>query len=560
MSISITENVIKSFISSPIPQIIAIKGKWGSGKTYIWNKVLKSNRELLGNRQYSYLSLFGISTIQEFKTSLALSAVSSQIVGEKFNFDETEDNFFQWFLSGSRRLLSSIQQIREVPSYKGITIPFEVLVQLKNRNKLICIDDLERINNRLILFEDILGVISNLKEEKNCSIVIIFNEEKLGPEGEIYKRYREKIIDIEIEFSPTPEEAFGLVFDSSLKLSEEIKKNVINLEITNIRLLKKIQKIILELCRVTEDFHEDVHRQIIHTATFFAFCYFEKEEHKPDIEKIELWNEALIQRFIATSKMEPWTEFLLKYGITHLNQLDLEIFKFIKFGYLADSGFFDEASKLNKILRDKDTKDSFFSAWDLFFNSFDDNSEEIINLFSERFESSLPIISINGLDTLVVFLRKFEKNEKANSFIDMFFSFYSKEDLLYLYNTEKRFSPIVDKDLKERFEKLESDQFESINFHQSVDFLLGNNYLPLNYLGPLVEMSVEGYIEFFKQYHGENLRPIIIKLLDLKNINSSSCNEYSLISQKVTQALEIIKSESKINALRVESIFSAFNR
>lgn len=53
----------------------------------------------------------------------------------------------------------------------------------------------------------------SLHKEK-CKVVLIFNEETLHNEDdkEIFNIYREKIVDIELKFSPTIKENFDHVF------------------------------------------------------------------------------------------------------------------------------------------------------------------------------------------------------------------------------------------------------------------------------------------------------------------------------------------------------------
>ena len=56
---------IQTFLKSLLPEVIAIKGHWGVGKTFAWNKWLndaKANGQI-GLVRYSYVSLFGIELV-----------------------------------------------------------------------------------------------------------------------------------------------------------------------------------------------------------------------------------------------------------------------------------------------------------------------------------------------------------------------------------------------------------------------------------------------------------------------------------------------------------------
>jgi len=64
-----------------------------------------------------------------------------------------------------------------------------------------------------------------------------------GEDGlEDYEKYREKVIDFELEFSPTAEECAHIAFaDTSLDgyTSQILKESTVKLNIKNIRILKK---------------------------------------------------------------------------------------------------------------------------------------------------------------------------------------------------------------------------------------------------------------------------------------------------------------------------------
>ena len=69
MSIEVVQNQINAFLGSDKPEVIAIKGAWGVGKTYTWKKFLLAAKEVNGValKRYSYVSLFGINSLDAFK-------------------------------------------------------------------------------------------------------------------------------------------------------------------------------------------------------------------------------------------------------------------------------------------------------------------------------------------------------------------------------------------------------------------------------------------------------------------------------------------------------------
>ena len=190
---------------------ISIKGNWGVGKTFFWNIYAKEN---LDEKKYVYISLFGISKLDDIKTKI-LNKISKQA-----NIINKIRSFF-----GTSRILGV--DIAAVISILGIK-DFKDIV--------VCFDDFERLSPNLNISE-VLGVISELKEQYDCKIVIINNNDQLEEldslnskklfslsankeskkqeyeerhrysilqtnNHEIFKKYLEKILDVEYEYFP----------------------------------------------------------------------------------------------------------------------------------------------------------------------------------------------------------------------------------------------------------------------------------------------------------------------------------------------------------------------
>lgn len=69
MSLEFIKEQLSDFISSTEPEVMAIQGEWGIGKTYTWNTFLKDNKDKVAFNRYSYVSLFGINSLDSLKCS-----------------------------------------------------------------------------------------------------------------------------------------------------------------------------------------------------------------------------------------------------------------------------------------------------------------------------------------------------------------------------------------------------------------------------------------------------------------------------------------------------------
>lgn len=133
--------------------VLSIKGSWGIGKTYFWNKYASEKFE---KNKYVYISLFGLSQIDDIRAKI-LNGISRRVY-----FSNKVRTFF-----GSTRLvgfeLGSMISAFGMKEFSGL---------------VVCIDDFERISPNLNISE-VLGFISELKESHKCTVVIINNNDQL---------------------------------------------------------------------------------------------------------------------------------------------------------------------------------------------------------------------------------------------------------------------------------------------------------------------------------------------------------------------------------------------
>ena len=117
------------------------------------------------------------------------------------------------------------------------------------KDVVICIDDFERKSSKLDI-KDILGYLSQLKEQFGCQIVLILNEDKISNDDGTYKDYKEKIVDFEYTYNPSVEEAYKIIEIELLDFKIEFKEYCSKVNLNNIRIMKKIVRV---LNRVNEN-------------------------------------------------------------------------------------------------------------------------------------------------------------------------------------------------------------------------------------------------------------------------------------------------------------------
>jgi hypothetical protein len=220
MNIENFKKRLKTILKKDESVVVSINGKWGVGKTYFWDKF---KNDLTDKKTKTvYVSLFGKETIANIRTNICLQVITEG-KGAKV-------------VDGARKLFESIK----VP-FVDISTLITLLDNQDFKDVIVCFDDFERLSKSLHL-KEVLGFISELKEQKQCKIVMIFNKEKLGKkDSSTLSKFKEKIIDYEFNYDPIPSESLAILQDKLiafkdyplLKYLEKHKEN-------NIRIISRI--------------------------------------------------------------------------------------------------------------------------------------------------------------------------------------------------------------------------------------------------------------------------------------------------------------------------------
>jgi hypothetical protein len=253
------EERLKEILERKVGTCIVLDGEWGVGKTTFWKNFSTENFD----KNSVYVSLFGKESIQEIKQEISLkfyykkNEAVSKILEKNKKFNLT--GIFSFF---TKRFADN-----KIAEFSLIIL--DSLYTNKYKDAIICFDDFERISDKINL-KDVLGLISEYKEQQNCHIVMILNrskmtapaketqkedEENLEDKGlkndsqikedkteleKILSEYKDKIMDYEFYYNPTPQESFSIISseleefyqDAALRYFE---KHTIN----NIRVMRR---------------------------------------------------------------------------------------------------------------------------------------------------------------------------------------------------------------------------------------------------------------------------------------------------------------------------------
>jgi hypothetical protein len=555
MSIEIVKHQVKLFVSSSTPEVMGIKGAWGVGKTYSWKKYLSEYKldDVIALPRYSYVSLFGINSLESFKYAIFENTVKRDLIGTEASLETFKENATGIADSLTRKYYKII---KNAPLIKNFSSTIESLSFLSITETLICIDDLERKGEGLDI-KDLLGLISLLKEQKKCKIVILLNDGEDGLDD--YFKYREKVIDLELEFSPTAHECAVVAFEGNSYEAENLRVFSEILEIKNIRVLKKIERLVLIATPFLQGLEIEVTHQVIHSLVLFSWAYYCSKGN----DKIPSFNFVTSTSYSSygiggkkneEEKTKNWKVLLHKYGYGITDELDLVLAKAVETGYIVEGELREKSEIKNSQILASKSENSFTKAWELYHHNFDNNQDEVVEALYESLVANAKHISPMNLNGTVTLFRELGEDKKASDAIDKYIeSRKSTPNLLNLndFMSNPFSGDVTDPEIKEKFE----DKFKEYIIDESANSVLARvsrqnswNDKDITTLG---NTTVNEFYKIFKKTKGIDLSLYVESCLKLGNYASKNGEPSSLLTNSVS-ALKMIAAESDINKRRVK--------
>lgn len=491
--------ILQEFLKSNGLNVLAIKGRWGVGKTHLVKEVLEKSQN---QQEYYYASLFGIGAIEQLKSQLLNSKNPSiinqqeSIISESFilglekTIKREYDNYNYWIkfkdiyysyifkeitkgISALLKFFTNIvthyrDRLDRVPKTQdihlgGLTVPLAGVVislagdgllywlfnQIK-RGSIICIDDLERKSEGFKL-DELLGLIEYLVQKLECKVILIYNEEFLNENKdskESLETYREKVIDIEIEMNPTVEESLDIVFENRNDFYiPTIKEVILATETNNIRVIQKILFYINKINESNEsnqsisNWEAGVREQIIKHITIFALAKLDKKFH----DKFKLRIEDILSNIHYSlsnydkNKDKGDSQQTIEETLFNLGYIPLKIneqlIKLVDQFLFDENEFIIEGNKLNEREKNNSIINMFNHLWKPFYNSFGDSEQELAQTITNFLEEYNLYLSPREFESLEKLALAIE-SLNISQYEYSFLKYYLENEPHYFYNSE----------------------------------------------------------------------------------------------------------------------------
>jgi hypothetical protein len=541
------KGAVKRFLKEPQAEVLCLRGKWGIGKTHAWNERLDSEViEGIPFTRYAYCSLFGVNSLAELKASIVETTVvldkqTGREAPSHKTFMRRMEEAGRWSTGLLRDLLS------KVPYVGGLGEAATRLVLLTITRQVICIDDLER-RGRALDLGDVLGFASYLKEERQCKVVLILNDEKLvGDSLAIFNTYLEKVVDICVVYQPTPAECAALGTGQPAPPGGAlVEKYASLLEITNIRVIKRITRLATILDGFIAASSDGVRQRAIRSLAVAGWIQFLPGE-APTIEFLKDRLSAGVVGLSYGEAERRWNDLLEKVDFVSPTAFDEMLLSVVRDGYFIEEEVSQCLADLDDLQASEQNERDFLKAWEACADTLNPDRDTACTVKS-LVDATRPILSDFRpvtLDTIVRTVRGLGFPDEARDLIRSYVepNFFAE-----------RFDDVVDPELRVALEKRAADADNDYSNAQVLEQLAVRGRSPAN-LNRLRRMTAGQFAEAFLELR-RHLGKAIEATADLPDLAENGKS----IGWNVREAIEILSAESAVHKVRLDLILERVQR
>jgi hypothetical protein len=547
MSTTLVRSEIAKFLARETPEALCIRGKWGVGKTFAWINALKDAQaaKQVQLKAYSYVSLFGVNSLDELKFSIFENYTTLDDGVRQADLNTLEAHVEK--LNGLRRyarIARSLPIINRFVSNDATGL----VAFMSVKKQIVCIDDLERKGKNLDV-NDVLGLISFLREQRDCKIILILNDEQLeGEQKTSFEKHLEKAVDASVIYQPTPIEAAAIGFDQS-ELQQMLARKCTTLGITNIRVMRRLLRLAVELASLVETFDQDVRNAAFGALVLFCWANDQPEE-APSIDYLTARKAGFygLGNKDVPPKDASWNALLDDYGYGWTDEFDLEILKSIKRGYFDPDEIKKYASSLNDQVLATKADGSFEQAWRLYHDSFADNKDQVLDGLRTSFLKNAKYISPGNLDGTIRLFKELGRPEQAAELLAHYMNERNENREFFDLGNDP-FASVSDEDVKAAFNAKYAETEETRDLKTMLD-KLSDNWSD-DVIATLAAVPVTEYKTIFTQTSGPELRRLLKAVFQFDNIINATAPMRE-IADRARMALREIGAQSDINRRRVK--------
>jgi hypothetical protein len=559
MTIQLVQQRLDALLADATPRVVLLTGEWGTGKSYQWKMALK--RYQGATPKSIYVSLFGLAALGDLRRRIAEESIAAyEIPG----VGKVGDMLFAggWKLNP----LYVWKVVQAFPAAARLDNLAQEMSFTRVRGGIVCLDDLERASSNLKL-TDVLGLANQLKEERDCRVLLISNRSRLHKDEEsVLRLYLEKVVDEQTELAPTVEEAsaiaFGVAADTS---TDHLRRRVAQLGISNIRVLRQLSQLTKQVTAIIEHMHPRVLDDAIQTLALFGACYLLSRPGLPTSEYL-LKFEASWARYVGTSKDHvptneekqhaQWDAFLQEYGYQVSSKLDIEIGKTVIRGFLDKPTLAAAAQQLSEQLSGEDLLGSLHNAISSYWHDLSVGSKQVVGRVFETAMAAAHVATLNAAYNAWHILSESSQPERAAEFLGRFLSVNQNRPAVF----EEIYGHFQD-NYKGEFEARVKAEAAKLKVLPSIEEALERIKPSVSWHSDDVAYVCTATVEDIRRAlktSGTHFRSRVKVLLDLKNLNGATADANKIAATTVLVLKQMFEADP-IMAARFGDLIPAAN-
>lgn len=573
MSFSQARTAVHRFLDKQEPRVLAVRGDWGVGKTFLWREIIKERGAGYRLKKYAYVSLFGVESLRDLKQQIVQKTRAGKDAATPPTVESATHSMVEAFAKkkdaagrmarnwrGGIRMANDVTRMIPILEKAGSLV--ENLLQLSLRDTLICLDDIERKGTGLRT-EDVFGLISELKEEQGCSIVLLLNDDALRGDVERgYGDFRDKVVDIEVKLAPLSAECCDLVIPPHHSYRQHLTTYVEQLRVTNMRIIRRCADLLSDLEPLLSGREEAVIEETVKSIVFFCWCWFHRRDGVPTLESViaagsDPYVALFKERKDMTSEESKLRDVMRSYGHFENSAIDEPLAAYVRDGYCDESRF-----KQALDLRDADARrDRAGTSWRSVFEryyhgQFGDNETEFRDAIRLLIEEHGALLNGRELDQAVQFLRWLGRDKEAEDLIDRYIDVNSHRPEVFDTRAYSEFQELKDPYIIRRFKEVYVPAEDTRPVFDVALEIVKNDSWNQADIELLVCRTPEQYYELLKTTKTPELRRVCIWLLEHGTVQGASA-EWVAIADNLRSALQRIRGESNIDRVRVDRLLGA---
>lgn len=313
MTIEACENALRQALLDKSNKVIALSGRWGTGKSYLVTNVLDELAQKDNSfRKHIYVSLFGVASLHAMRAKLAegLAARDAETLKHVAS--------------------AGASVLRKLP-WIGAAFDDVVALGLHQalKGRFIVIDDMERKNAKFEI-QEILGFIDEYSMRQGCHFLLVLNTEALAQDQQVWREIQEKVVDVSLVLNTDPKAACSIAMGkSTFALVPEITQAIEACEVNNIRVIQKVHKVVHTLLAAhATELKGDPRAIVSRVVLLTAIAY----RARPDLPSYTFVAEYTQTKERDTDPDAKWNTLMRRLQIQEVGRLEALVIDYLESG------------------------------------------------------------------------------------------------------------------------------------------------------------------------------------------------------------------------------------